>query len=200
MTGTVADVGGKHLGKRGEFVPDERAARWIYLNLDWSTSPLLVADAHQLPFVSGSVNCVLCCEVLEHLEDPEQCVREMQRVLVPGGVLLLSVPFFYPLHGDPYDYSRFTRQRIIKMCTGLNVVKIVPMGGWFGSLGMLLDIGGRSVRGWKGSAIIRLGTRVSSRFLSWLDRRFSPLSAEGERFTTGYFCVAEKPGRETELT
>ncbi len=72
--------------------------------------PDLLADAQQLPFADGSLSTVLCMETLEHVPDPVGALREIHRVLCPGGILLASTPFFWPDHGGPnfQDYWRFT--------------------------------------------------------------------------------------------
>lgn len=57
----------------------------------------------------GCLDGVLCSEVLEHVADFGSAINEMARVLKPGGRLLLTCPFLYPLHG-PQDYWRFTPQ------------------------------------------------------------------------------------------
>ncbi len=49
----------------------------------------LAADVTRLPFADGSFDCVTCGWVIEHLPDPEPGLREMRRVLRPGGSLLL---------------------------------------------------------------------------------------------------------------
>ncbi len=52
----------------------------------------LAADVTRLPFQKGSLDLVVCTEVLEHLEDPASAVQELARVLSPGGRLVMSVP------------------------------------------------------------------------------------------------------------
>jgi len=49
-------------------------------------------SGYQLPFRSGSFDCVIISEVLEHLDRDEDALREVSRVLKPGGVLAVSVP------------------------------------------------------------------------------------------------------------
>lgn len=51
---------------------------------------LAVADGATLPFVDGSVDLVLCTQVIEHIPDDKQAVEELARVLTPGGCLLIS--------------------------------------------------------------------------------------------------------------
>ena len=65
-------------------------------------------DGKHLPFRDASVDTVLSTEVLEHVPRPELLVREMARVVKPGGKLLITVPFIQPLHELPSDYFRFT--------------------------------------------------------------------------------------------
>ncbi|MDA0710971.1 MAG: class I SAM-dependent methyltransferase, partial [bacterium] len=52
----------------------------------------LCAAAEHLPFVADRFDCVFCTEVIEHTLDPRTVLMELQRVLRPGGVVILSVP------------------------------------------------------------------------------------------------------------
>lgn len=101
------------------------ADRWIephlpegcdYVGLDYLATggllygarPDIFANASRLPLPDASINTVLLLEVLEHLRHPAQALAEIARVLRPGGRLLLSVPFLYPVHDAPHDYQRDT--------------------------------------------------------------------------------------------
>ena len=55
-----------------------------------------VSDINNMPFQDGSYDSVICSEVLEHVPAPEESIKELIRVLKPGGVLALSVPRFLP--------------------------------------------------------------------------------------------------------
>lgn len=98
---------------------------------------LVVADAHRLPFGEGSVDAILCSEVIEHVRDPEAALSELWRVLAPGGRLVLSMPFLARIHEAPNDYTRWTefglRHRL--ETAGFDVVGIEPTGGPFAFLG-----------------------------------------------------------------
>ncbi len=67
-----------------------------------------IADAHQIPFRSGAVDAVVVQAVLEHVLDPERVVREIHRVLKPGGLVYAETPFLQQVHAGPYDFTRYT--------------------------------------------------------------------------------------------
>jgi SAM-dependent methyltransferase len=65
-------------------------------------------DGENFPFKSDIFDSVLCNQVLEHVFNPDQFLREIHRVLKPGGKLLLTVPFVWDEHEQPYDYARYS--------------------------------------------------------------------------------------------
>lgn len=67
-----------------------------------------VLDLHGLDLPDDSVGFAVCLDTLEHVERPWTAVEEMYRVLKPGGVLVMSSVFEFPIHGYPNDYWRFT--------------------------------------------------------------------------------------------
>jgi SAM-dependent methyltransferase len=71
-----------------------------------------VADAYydgkSFPFEDTSFDAVLCNQVLEHVFTPDDFLREISRVLRPKGRLLLTVPFVWDEHEQPYDYARYS--------------------------------------------------------------------------------------------
>ncbi len=81
-----------------------------YINMDLFALPGVdvAADAEHLPFPAGVFQCIECDAVLEHVRDPVQTMRELSRVLAPGGHLHLVTPFCHPFHEYPRDYRRFS--------------------------------------------------------------------------------------------
>lgn len=62
----------------------------------------------KFPIDSCSIDGVICTQVLEHVENPKNLISEIERVLKPGGKLILTVPFSWQQHEKPYDFRRFT--------------------------------------------------------------------------------------------
>jgi SAM-dependent methyltransferase len=54
-------------------------------------------DIHHIPFEQNTFDVVLCNHVLEHVQDDIKAIREIYRVLKPGGFAILQVPFFNPV-------------------------------------------------------------------------------------------------------
>ena len=71
-------------------------------------NPDFYYDGRTLPFSDKSFDGVLCTQVLEHVPNPEALFTEIHRVLRPGGRLILSAPFLWQEHEEPYDFFRFS--------------------------------------------------------------------------------------------
>jgi len=107
--------------------------------VDWENSlhnnPLLdlVADLNKpLRFDDETFDTVLLSDVLEHIAEPQNLLGEISRTLKSNdGLLLLNVPFFYPIHEEPFDFHRYTRFSLERMCAaaGLTVLEVTPIGG-----------------------------------------------------------------------
>ncbi len=69
---------------------------------------IIYYDGLKLPFSDASFEHALCVEVLEHVASPVALLRDIHRVLVPGGRLILTVPWSARTHHLPHDYFRFT--------------------------------------------------------------------------------------------
>lgn len=77
---------------------------------DKGARDLVLADASRPPFRTGSFDLVCALDILEHLDDDASAVREIRRVLAPGGALLVSVPAFGVLWGRQDVLSEHKRR------------------------------------------------------------------------------------------
>ena len=128
------------------------------------------SDASALPLADGSVDLVLSLELVEHVPEPAVVLREIARVLKPGGTVILSVPSTVPRHAED-DYWRFTAQGLETLgSASFERGEVHVFGGTFEALGYLaeyyaaltfhvLHLNGRRVR------------QVFPTVGYWLDRR-----------------------------
>jgi SAM-dependent methyltransferase len=72
----------------------------------------VIGDLAMLPFPDASVDGVICKAALEHVRDPQQVVTEIHRILRPGGLVFIIVPFIAGFHASPSDYHRWTQQGV----------------------------------------------------------------------------------------
>ena len=83
--------------------------------LDLTADFSLVSRCLPAPFAT-----ILCLSVLEHCRQPFLMAANMQRLLAPGGVLYVSVPFAWEIHGFPADYWRFTPDSLRLLFPGID--------------------------------------------------------------------------------
>ena len=94
-------------------------------------APDLYYRGDALPFADASFDTVASFQVLEHTADPFVLVRDMARVLRPGGRLILSAPFSYRVHEAPHDFFRYTAHGLQSLVERehLRVESVIPFGG-----------------------------------------------------------------------
>jgi SAM-dependent methyltransferase len=99
-------------------------------------APDYVCDLARIPVDDARFEHVVCTQVLEHLPEPGAVLRELGRVLVPGGRLWLTAPLTYAEHERPYDFFRYTRYGLRRLLedAGFEVVELEPLEGYFGTL------------------------------------------------------------------
>ncbi len=101
----------------------------------------IYSPIHDIPVADGHFDGVICNAVLEHVANPVEVVREIHRVLKPGGYLYLVVPFLQPEHLDPTDFQRYTKDGLRKLVTdeGFEVVKLEGVHSVYTTLAWIVE-------------------------------------------------------------
>jgi len=170
-----------------------------HVGVDPVANPLaeLRGPIEALPVEDASFDVVLCAQVLEHVDDPAQGVRELARATRPGGRVLLSTHGTYVFHPAPVDHWRWTHtglERLLRENGDWASVRVTPGAGTAASLAMLNAIYVehvlrrtplRFLRGGAVSTINRLGRALDRRVSLLREPRPGTLAAN-------YHVVAER--------
>lgn len=65
-------------------------------------------DGKKFPFNAETFDSIICNQVLEHVFEAEDFLKEIFRVLKPHGKLLITVPFVWDEHEQPFDFARYS--------------------------------------------------------------------------------------------
>lgn len=168
------------------------------INLDLVSGETIdvCASAEQLPFPDEFFDLVLSQEVLEHVRDPFQAMKEMKRVLKKGGTIYCQVPFIIGYHPGPNDFWRFTKEGIQEMvqkagltCQELKVA-VGPGTGFYRILVEFLAL--TAARLWSKLYFPVKGTCALLFFpLKWLDPLLEG-SPQGDRISGGYLVTGRR--------
>jgi SAM-dependent methyltransferase len=144
LDGLVLDVGGGREAPLDAAWP--AAVRRVRVDAFPHVRPDVVADAVALPFRAGVADAVVMCELLEHLAEPRRAIDDATRTLRRGGTLCGSVPFLFPVHGDPFDFHRYTEQGLRHHLSGTQQVTVTPHGNRMGAAWLFLSGDSRVMR------------------------------------------------------
>lgn len=173
-----------------------------YESADWENSPHPgaravdhIGPAHDLPVEDGSYDAVLCTQVLEHVPNPGEVVREQYRVLRPGGRLYMTVPLVWELHELPFDFFRYTPHGLERLldAVGFTKLDIRPRNDCFRTLAQLLSNIGSMVGSYPdGRDELRADAVATLRAMSDQVASYAGLDAR-QIFPLGYSVVATRP-------
>ena len=148
LTGKILDIGCGKMPYKNHILMNSSVEEYIGLDIesaidyDKNIKPDYTWDGVKMPFEDNSFESTIGTEVLEHCPNPEIILKEVYRVLKPGGVFIFTVPFLWNLHevpNDEYRYTPFSLERHLKN-SGFKDVQIKSSGGWHSSLAMMLGL------------------------------------------------------------
>jgi SAM-dependent methyltransferase len=160
----------------------------------------IVGDAHDLgTFEDEQFECVLCSEVLEHLHTPTRAIDEIHRVLKPGGRLILTTRFIFPIHEAPGDYYRYTKYGLRHLLQCFEILEIEEESNTLEAVAVLYQRIGFQCRT-LGSLLLNIvwfvAARITQLFSFVITREYGSKwigVEDGHIMTTGYYVLCEKP-------
>ncbi|TXE12044.1 SAM-dependent methyltransferase [Seonamhaeicola algicola] len=148
LSGALLDIGCGKMPYKNYILEHSEVKTYVGLDIenaleyDKSIKPDVTWDGKTMPFEKESFDCAFGTEVLEHCPEPEIVLKEVYRVLKPGGVFFFTVPFLWNLHEVPHDeyrYTPFSLERHLKNA-GFKNIDIKATGGWHASMAQMLGL------------------------------------------------------------
>jgi SAM-dependent methyltransferase len=182
----VLDVGGRIQPYRSLIGTKSRT--YLGLDLQFEGTVDVVASAECIPIRTECLDLVLCNDVLQYVFDPPAAMREMHRVLKPGGQLILSTRGQYPEHHD--ELWRFLPAGLRRLAEAFARVEVEPEGrsgsGLMTALNVLMH---RNVRS---PTLLRIAARTSVPLINALGLVMDRMTPKDVRFTCGHSLRAFK--------
>lgn len=152
--------------------------------------PDILGDLCTLDLGEEIYDIIVCSEVIEHLHSPHLAVDNMHRALKKGGKLIVTIPFMFPIHADPYDFVRYTKTGLKNLLKMFESVEVTERNSYFEAIDVL----------WVRTLYLKsdhsfILTRIIVPFVYYLKRPLTLLLTKlfpSDAMTTGYNVLAIK--------
>ena len=123
--GSFRVPGQRHLPSVRSYFPGRQ-----FVGCDLQAGPGVdeIQDLHQLTIPDGFIGTALMFDTIEHVRNPWQALAEIRRCLKPGGLLVMTSVWYFPIHAYPDDYWRFTGSAFRELWTDYNVISVEMFG------------------------------------------------------------------------
>jgi SAM-dependent methyltransferase len=171
----------------------------IALDIKPGRGVAVIGDAQALGIGSETFDAIVCTEVLEHLPEPRRAIDEMFRVLRPGGSLLLTTRFLFPIHDAPHDYFRYTKYGLRHLLRQFEIVELEEETDAVGTLAVLtqrLGMQAETLRWTPLRAAWLVAAQIMRPFSFVITREYGDsrrLTPERGIMTSGYHVFCRKP-------
>lgn len=122
-------VGGGGIGSGAEALYASPEVGIVSFDIYASPHVTFIADGHAIPLADSSVDGVWVQAVIEATVDPHEVVREMRRVLRPGGLLFANVAFMWPVCEQAYDFTRLSGSGLRWLFRDFEVISLGASSG-----------------------------------------------------------------------
>ena len=121
--GKLIDIGCGEMPYKPVVMDNSRVANYIGVDIQNESyqqlvQPEVIWDGKHIPMPDNEADCAMLIEVLEHVPQPDQVLKEINRVMKRDGVCLVTIPFLWTLHDIPYDEYRYTPFAFKCECNG----------------------------------------------------------------------------------
>lgn len=110
----------------------------ISFDISEERNPDLLGDICTYDFKGKKFDIIVIAEVLEHLHSPHLAIDNIQSILLENGKLILTVPFIFPIHEQPFDYYRYTKYGLEFLLQKFSNVSISERNSWIEAINVLL--------------------------------------------------------------
>jgi len=198
FTGNLLDIGCGKMPYKAMILEEAKIKKYTGVDIENDIyqnqiKPDYFWKGKKLPFQNNEYECAMLIEVLEHVPEPIQVLKEAVRVLKNEGILLITVPFLWTLHdvpNDEYRYTPFALKRMLQE-TDFEVLELECFGGWHASLASFLALYAR--RALKGKKKI-FATKFLKPIIKYLykkDEKSNKKNFKEGQMITGLWCVAK---------
>lgn len=148
LNGILLDIGCGKMPYKEYILNNSHVNKYVGLDIesaltyDVGVKPDYTWNGITMPFENESFDSAFGTEVLEHCPDTELILKEVFRVLKPGGVFFFTVPFLWNLHEVPHDEYRYTPYSLERHFrnSGFTQIEIKATGGWHASMAQMLGL------------------------------------------------------------
>ncbi len=187
LSGKVLDVGGSRKSGYHELFSGTHTIEVVNLD-DMSGLDLKFDLEKPFPLSDGTYDSVLAFNVLEHIFNYREFLKECFRVLRPGGVLIIGVPFLIQVHPSPHDYWRYTEEnlQLTLKSSGFSNISLKAVGK--GPLTASVQL----ISGILRIAVLRAICEYLARFGDYILGFLSSPAKLRNMYPLGYFIIARK--------
>lgn len=131
VSGKVLDIGCGNKPYEKDFL--NRTTEYIGCDIVQSSLQKvdIICDAKKIPLPSEQFDTIFCTQTIEHIAEHQLVLDEAYRLLKKEGKIILSVPFYWPLHEIPNDYFRFTKYGLVHLLqqSDFAIIEVIENGG-----------------------------------------------------------------------
>ena len=142
--GVVLDVGSKDSPYK-KLIPHKEYSR---MDISDKHNPDIVGDILDKKTIQkykSYFDTIVFTEVLEHIQEPQMAVNNINYILKEGGHCILSTRFIQPIHPGPKDYFRFTEDSLRYLFRDYRDVEVYPLGNVTHSIWQLINFRGKNL-------------------------------------------------------